>query len=58
MQTTNTRRPPAALQVSFAFEEPRKHAAKIKNHTFKIALVASDCLLLGERLGAARAPRA
>jgi hypothetical protein len=35
--------------VSFAFEEPRKHAEKIKNNTFKIALVASDCLLLGKQ---------
>jgi hypothetical protein len=37
-----------SLQVSFAFEEPRKQAAKIKSHTFKVALVASDCLLLGK----------
>jgi hypothetical protein len=35
--------------VSFAFEEPRKHAEKIKNNSFKIALVASDCLLLGKQ---------
>lgn len=40
---------PLTLQVSFAFEEPRKQAAKIKSHTFKVALVASDCLLLGEQ---------
>lgn len=41
---------PCAAQVSFAFEEPRKHAAKLKNNTFKVALVASDCVLLGEQL--------
>lgn len=34
-------------QVSFAFEEPRKQAAQFKASTFKVALVASDCLLLG-----------
>jgi hypothetical protein len=38
-----------ALQVAFgAYAEPIQQKEKIKNNTFKIALVASDCLLLGE----------
>ncbi|KAF8068383.1 CMP-sialic acid transporter 2 [Scenedesmus sp. PABB004] len=42
------RRAAAAAQVAFgAYAEPRKQAEKIKSNAFKIALVASDCLLLG-----------
>lgn len=36
-------------QVAFgAYAEPLQKKEKIKSNTFKIALVASDCLLLGE----------
>lgn len=37
------------VQVAFgAYAEPKKQAEAMRNKTFKIALVASDCLLLGE----------
>lgn len=40
--------PTPGEQVAFgAYEEPLKKQAAKKSHTFKIALVASDCLLLG-----------
>lgn len=39
---------PTAAQVSFgAYAAPRMQHAKITSSTFKIALVASDCVLLG-----------
>jgi hypothetical protein len=37
------------LQVAFgAYAEPLKHAEQARQQTFKVALVAADCLLLGE----------
>lgn len=51
--TTSANAPRTLLQVQFgAYAEPRAHAEKVKSSTFKVALVASDCLLLGERCAA------
>jgi hypothetical protein len=39
------------LQVAFgAYAEPLQKKEKFKSNTFKIALVASDCMLLGEQM--------
>ena len=45
----------AARRGAFgAYEEPLKRQAAAKSRAFKVALVAADCLLLGERRAVGR----